>query len=322
MAHLWLTGAAGFVGGWLREALERRDQDWVAFDLRSPLESRRGTFVYLDLAQWAQEPPPDELAGWDSLPQPQGLIHLAALSSPPACEANPELAQAVNVDGPRRLYQEFLRRWPQCPIIHVSSGHVYRPSDAPLSEDQELQPINVYGTTKLAGEAMAMEFRAAGHRITVVRPFNHTGAGQLPNFALPSFAMRLAVLEAQGGGTLAVGRLDAVRDFLHVRDVVAIYLALLERAGEVDLVNVCSGKGVVIGDLLDGLVKRFSADIRIEQEQTRLRGAADADKLVGDNQRLRDLLGHTPTLDVDALLDELATDARRRVAAGESLESA
>lgn len=322
MSSIWLTGADGFVGGWLRRTLEEQGRTWTALGL-VPLEgSAAGSFAPLDLVQWAQDPSGKSLADWDHLPEPEGLIHLAALSSPPACEANPELAQAINVDGPRRMYREFLKRWPRCPIVHVSSGHVYRPAAEPLSEDQQLEPINVYGATKLAGEAMAMELRDAGHRITVVRPFNHTGPGQLPVFALPSFAMRLAALEAQGGGTLSVGRLDAVRDFLHVREVVRVYLDLLAHAGKVDLVNLCSGTGVVIGDLLDGLVQRFQGPIKVETEQARLRGAADASVLVGSNRRLHDLLGYAPALDVDGLLDELAIDARARVAAGENLETA
>ncbi|MFK5955511.1 MAG: NAD-dependent epimerase/dehydratase family protein [Planctomycetota bacterium] len=322
MTSIWLTGADGFVGGWLRDALEQKEKRWTALGLQPLDASAYGSFAKLDLVEWANGPSAAALAAWDSLPEPEGLVHLAALSSPPACEANPELAQAINVDGPHWMYQEFLKRWPDCPIVHVSSGHVYRPASQPLSEDQQLEPINVYGATKLDGEAMAMQLRDKGHRITVVRPFNHTGAGQLPAFALPSFAMRLAGLEAKGGGSLAVGRLDAVRDFLHVRDVVNTYLALLKHAGKVDLLNICSGKGVVIGDLLDGLVTRFQGDIKVQQEDARLRGAADANMLVGDNRRLHDLLGYAPTLDVDALLDELAIDARARVAAGESLENA
>ena len=322
MSSIWLTGADGFVGGWLRRALEEQGRTWTAHGLVPLDDCAAGTFAPLDLAQWAAEPSDDALAHWDSLPEPEGLVHLAALSSPPACEANPELAQAINVDGPRRMYREFLKRWPRCPIVHVSSGHVYRPAAEPLSEDQQLEPINVYGATKLEGEAMAMELRDQGHRITVVRPFNHTGPGQLPVFALPSFAMRLAALEAQGGGTLSVGRLDAVRDFLHVRDVVRVYLDLLTHAGKVDLVNLCSGSGVVIGEMLDGLVKRFQGPIHVETEEARLRGAADASVLVGSNRRLHDLLGYAPSLDVDGLLDELAADARERVAAGENLETA
>jgi GDP-4-dehydro-6-deoxy-D-mannose reductase len=206
--------------------------------------------------------------------------------------------------------------------VHVSSGHVYKPAAHDLSEDEELIPINVYGRTKLDGEAMVHEFQEAGHKITVVRPFNHTGAGQLPMFALPSFAMRLAKLEADGGGELKVGWLGGVRDFLHVAEVVDTYLAVLAHAGEVDLVNVCSGKGQVIGALLDGLLARFNDNVIVVADESRMRGDADADRMVGDTSRLEKLLGAAPQIDVNFLLNELVSDARARVAAGESLSDA
>ncbi|MBC8371846.1 MAG: NAD(P)-dependent oxidoreductase [Planctomycetes bacterium] len=317
MATIYVTGADGFVGGWLRKAIEKRGDSWVAFVSpgRESLLPDDCDFVCLDLAD-------NQTADLSSLPAPDGLIHLAAISSPPVCEANPELAQAVNVEGPRKLYQAIFDKWPECPIVHVSSGHVYKPSMHDLSEDEELVPVNVYGRTKLDGEAMAREFQSKGHKITVVRPFNHTGAGQLPMFALPSFAMRLAKLEADGGGELAVGWLGGVRDFLHVADVVDTYLAVLAHAGEVDLVNVCSGKGQVIGELLDGLLEHFDDSVKVVSDESRMRGDADANRLVGDTSRLEKLVGVAPQIDVNFLLNELASDARARVAAGESLSDA
>jgi GDP-4-dehydro-6-deoxy-D-mannose reductase len=185
-----------------------------------------------------------------------------------------------------------------------------------------LEPVNVYGRTKLDGETMARGFQAAGHKVTVVRPFNHTGAGQLPIFALPSFAMRLAKLEAEGGGELQVGWLGGVRDFLHVAEVVQAYLSILDCAGEVDLVNVCSGKGQIIGDLLDGLLAYFDDSVKVVTEESRMRGDADANRLVGDTRRLEKLLGRALLIDVDFLLDELVFDARARIAAGEDASQA
>ncbi len=323
MASVWLTGADGFVGSWLRGELNAESQAWAALGLPETEASLGGgTFAPLDLAAAASRKPGEAVAALKDLPEPSGLIHLAALSSPPACEANPELAQAINVDGPARFYEQLLELWPQCPIVHVSSGHVYRPAAEPRRQEEPLEPVNVYGRTKLDGEAMAQGFRDRGARVTVVRPFNHTGAGQLPNFALPSFAMRLAKLEQAGGGELPVGWLGGVRDFLHVRTVLQTYLALLPKAGEVDLVNVCSGVGHSIGDLLNGLLQRFEGDIRVVQDEDRMRGSADADRLVGDTTRIAKLLGAAPVLDLDGLLDELAVDARTRLASGEDLSQA
>jgi GDP-4-dehydro-6-deoxy-D-mannose reductase len=141
-------------------------------------------------------------------------------------------------------------------------------------------------------------------------------------FALPSFAMRLAKLEAEGGGELQVGWLGGVRDFLHVADVTQAYLSILDCAGEVDLVNVCSGEGQIIGDLLDGLLTHFDDSVKVVTEESRMRGDADANRLVGDTSRLERLLGTAPKIDLNFLLNELVRDARARVAAGESLADA
>jgi GDP-4-dehydro-6-deoxy-D-mannose reductase len=324
MTATWITGADGFAGSWLRGELQARGRAWAALVGPDPIGAlpSHALCTKLDLAEAAKLPAGQAVADFDALPEPDGLIHLAAIASPVVCEAHPELAHAVNVTGPMRLYQSVLERWPKCPIVHVSTGHVYKPSPEPLREDQPLEPVNVYGRTKLAGEAMALELGGQGHAITVVRPFNHAGAGQQPLFALPSFALRLAKIESQGGGTLQVGWLGGVRDFLHARDVTAGYLELLDRAGQINLVNFCSGQGVVVGDLLDGLIKRFDTDIVLEQHVSRLRGDTEADQLVGDTTRLRTLLGKVPQLDLAALLDELVADARTRVTAGENLDLA
>jgi len=323
MATLWVTGSDGFVGGWLcRQALAAGHEVVPWCGPPHALVGAADGAHPLDLAKLSGDAEAVAALPWDELPAPDALLHLAAISSPPVCEEHPELAQAVNVEGPRVFYGELLQRWPTCGILHVSSGHVYRPAAEALAEDQELVPVNVYGRTKLEGEAMALSFAEGGHRITVVRPFNHTGPGQAPLFALPSFALRLALLEREGGGSLGVGRLDAVRDFLHVREVVGAYLDLLPKLGAAPLLNVCSGIGTRMQDFLDAMLAQVQAPVTVEQEAERLRGGADADCLVGDPTRLGEVLGRVPLLDKEALVADLLADARARLARGEDLSHA
>jgi len=115
--------------------------------------------------------------------------------------------------------------------------------------------------------------------------------------------------------------LDAVRDFLHVRTVVESYLDLLERIPDFEVVNLCSGTGRRIGELLELLLARVRVPVEVVRDRARERGDS-ANVLVGDPGRLAGLLGCRPSLDPEALADELLADARRRVAAGEDLQGA
>ncbi|MFQ5749833.1 MAG: NAD-dependent epimerase/dehydratase family protein, partial [Planctomycetota bacterium] len=256
---VWITGAGGFVGGWLLKSLAAAGRPAAALVRKRVCKRLEVPSTPLDLVKAALAAPGDGVADLGSLPEPGALIHLAALSHPGDCERNPQRARLVNGVGVARLFDQCFRRWPELPILFVSSGQVYRPGPEPLGEAAPVEPRNVYAATKLHGEAVALGFRDRGHPALVVRPFNHSGPGQAARFALPSFALRLARLEKEGGGWLAVGNLAAVRDFLHVRQVVDAYLDLLPHAGEADVVNVCSGQGVRIGELLEGLVARTRA---------------------------------------------------------------
>ena len=103
-----------------------------------------------------------------------------------------------------------------------------------------------------------------------VRPFNHTGPGQTERFVIPAFAAQIARIEAGiHEAVIRVGNLDARRDFLDVRDVADAYLslALSSLSFEPGLVlNLASGTGRRIGDILDEFVSLASVKIRVETD--------------------------------------------------------
>ncbi|HEX9792434.1 MAG TPA: NAD-dependent epimerase/dehydratase family protein [Planctomycetota bacterium] len=319
---VWVTGADGFVGRRVLARLAARGQPAAAL-VMDPAAAQLGVPCgRLQLAELALADPGTARLGLDELPEPAALLHLAAMAFPPDCEAHPDAAFAVNAVGPARLYEALFARWPRLRVLHVSTGQVYRPAAVPIDETAPAVPVNVYGASKLQGEAVALGWFDRGAAVSVARPFNHSGPGQAAAFALPSFALRLAALEMAGGGALEVGNLDGVRDFLHVDTVADVYLDLLDSAGKEPLLNVCSGTGRRMSELLDGLLARTHAGVELRTRAERLRGAGDADHLVGDPTRLASVLGRRPQLDAGALLDELMTDARIRVAAGEDVTRA
>ena len=92
------------------------------------------------------------------------------------------------------------------------------------------EPASPYAASKLAAEAVALQaWRGFGQPVVVVRPFNHIGPGQSPNFFVPALAKRIVEARRSGARSLPVGNLTTRRDFTDVRDVVAAYRLLIER---------------------------------------------------------------------------------------------
>ncbi|MCH2111390.1 MAG: GDP-mannose 4,6-dehydratase [Planctomycetes bacterium] len=319
MNPIWLTGADGFVGAHLRDSLDKNGIPWLALGLKNTFSKDGFSGHELDLSQVSAQGAGLSL---DRLPEPAGLIHLAALSFAPACEQNPDLARKINVVGPCGLYSALFRRWPQCPVLHISSGQVYPAQLAPLTEEIPLCPINVYGATKAEGESVALGFHDRGHPISVVRPFNHTGPGQSVQFALPSFALRIAAIEKGVLPHLKVGALDSVKDYLDVQSVVETYRKLLPKAGDFSVVNVCSGVGYTMEELLEVLMQRADVRVEVVSDSTRMRGNLDAPCLVGDTTLLQSFIGEVPQFHPEAMAAQLLKDARYRLLSGESLEQA
>lgn len=308
---LWVSGASGFVGRFLvREALAA---DWQCVSLGRGAPPRGASaHLPLDLERF-------EVGDPGTAPVPTACVHLAAIAQPAVCEADPERAMRINGHGTDLLLDLVARANPEARTLVASTGAVYAHTEGPFDEEDPVEARGAYVQSKLMAEQFATSRRAAGQAVSVVRAFNHTGAGQAPGFVLPSFALRLAEIEvgAREPHLVSRGKLDAVRDFLHVRQVVACYLELIESVDVFQTVNVCSGEGQVIRELLDRLLARSERAVELIEEEAPERGEGDADSRVGSVARLEDLLSGRPRLDVEDLLDEMMADARARVRSGE-----
>jgi GDP-4-dehydro-6-deoxy-D-mannose reductase len=316
-----VTGAAGFVGQWLVRDLiaaghevtgltpvdpsaaatllstdEQADVDWLMGDVRRTEDVRRA----LDIA------PPDV------------VFHLAGVSSVTAANSDPGAAADVNVVGAARLLGEVrVRRRVGVldpAVVIVGSGEQYGrhdKSELPLSEDAEQRPLTVYAATKAAQEVLALEaFRSEGVRVVATRSFNHSGPGQAPTYLLPSLVRRALALRTGGasGGerrpALSLGNTGSVRDFLHVADVTAAYIALAARGRAGEVYNVSSGVGVSVKELAVQVLAATGVKAPLATDPALAR-PVDVPALVGDNARLRDATGWAPTHTLRTLIDDL-----------------
>lgn len=308
-----VTGGGGFVGQWLARALlERGDAVWLAgLDASLPpgtLDDRaRAAVPWLRLDVRSAE----EVGAALDVARPDVVFHLAGLSYVPDAQDAPARAWDVNVLGAVRLLSAIATRRRagalDPTVLVVGTAMQYGPHDAaelPLVEDAEQRPVTVYGATKAAQEIAALQaWRADGVRVICTRSFNHSGAGHAPSFLLPALVRRALDIRRGAERSLRLGA-DAVRDYLHVRDVVDAYLALAERGMPGEAYNVASGEGVSARDLAADVLLRVGARADISTDPALLR-SVDVPALVGSYAKLHQATGWTPRHSRGEIIDDL-----------------
>jgi GDP-4-dehydro-6-deoxy-D-mannose reductase len=302
-----LTGGHGFVGGYLRAALARSRPEWAVDSPRSPIDDRPG----LDLVD------AEAVAAHVKATTPDIVVHLAAVSAVTTSVTAPRYAWDVNLGGTLNLVLAMQAHAPEAHLLYVSSAEVYGASlksGASATEQVLLQPMNPYAASKAAADILVRQAAAAGLSTTIMRPFNHTGAGQSETFVAPSFAAQIARIEAGAQApVLCVGSLDEERDFLDVEDVVRAYTMALDARATLEpgeVFNVASGKAVRIGDLLERLLSQARTPIEVRVDPGRLRRAPIA-TAIGDSTHLRQTLGWSPQISLEDTLAAVLEDQRR-----------
>jgi GDP-4-dehydro-6-deoxy-D-mannose reductase len=300
-----VTGADGFVGGWLVRALlgaghtvgGTRGPDGGPSRVLTPDQQARIDWRPLDLR--APESVRAAVQGsWDA------VVHLAAVASGGEARRDPGLAWNVNAAGTARLAEALLEANPL--LLLVSTGEVYgQGSGVPRREADPVAPCSPYAASKAGAELAAQEAaRRAGFRVVVARPFPHTGPGQDGRFVLPALAARLKLAHRIGAPAINTGNLEPVRDLLDVRDVATAYLALLSDGRDGETYNIASGQGHRLADLLSRMQRLLGSRVLAEYDPALAR-RSDILHLVGDASRLRAATGWMPRIPLDQTLQDL-----------------
>jgi GDP-4-dehydro-6-deoxy-D-mannose reductase len=293
-----VTGARGFVGRHLGRHLTDRDVDVISLDVgdAQPIDITDRDAVNRRIADVS----------------PDIVFHLAARSHVGASWTDGDLLTAVNVDGTRAVVEACVRAG-VARVLVVGSAEQYGavdPHDLPIAEDTACRPLTPYGRSKVEAEAVALEaHRTYGLGVVCTRAFNHTGPGQSPAFLVPGLAARIAAAERDGVDEISLGNGDPVRDFSDVRDVVRAYVLLAEHGIAGEVYNVCSGRGVRVGDVAGRLIARAAQPLRVIAA-TELMRPVDIPVLVGDPAKLVAATGWVAEHDLDDTLDAVLAAAR------------
>ena len=315
--RILLTGANGFVGPYVGDALRRicgREIVVAATSKDGGPHPVFGQVEGLDVT--------DSTAVHDAIARhrPTHVIHLAAVAALGAAQADPRNTWRIHVGGALNVANAILDKAPDCWLVHVGSGLVYGESaktGRPLDEGTLLAPIDDYAVTKAAADLALGALSRQGLKCVRMRPFNHTGPGQTEAFAVPAFAMQIARIEAGlAPPVIRVGNLDARRDFLDARDIADAYARAVLKSRDLapnTIFNLASGLSWRMGDILDRLLDWSSVKIVTEQDPLRLR-PSDLPCIVGDAARARALLGWAPEHRFEDTLAAVLEECRARVA--------
>lgn len=309
-----VTGAGGFVGQWLIRALLARGEKVSGFTFGAPAGIGILTAQERGAADWIDGDIRDTSSVEAALERsaPDAIYHLAGVSFVPAAGNDPATTYEVNTMGAARLLAAVARlrdsgkRSPK--VLIVGSAEQYGPHDrreGPLPETATQKPVTVYAASKAAQETIALQaFAGFGLEVIATRSFNHSGPGQDSRFLLPGVVGRIKSISDSGSRRLPIGNTTVVRDFLHVRDVVRAYIALVERGKPGEVYNVSSGKGWTVQELTRIALDIAGVDADLERDDSLAR-RADVEWLVGDNTRLRDATGWAPELGVHDVIRDL-----------------
>ncbi|MCX6358156.1 MAG: GDP-mannose 4,6-dehydratase, partial [Candidatus Aureabacteria bacterium] len=223
MPRAFVTGIAGFAGSHLAAHLLGEGWDVRGADLSGALGGlqKSDERLILDTCDLRNA---EQIASLVSRAKPDIVFHLAAVSFVPAAEHAPAAAFEMNVLGTINLLEACRASVAKARVVLVSSAEVYGkvpPEEMPLRESRPPAPASIYALTKRCAEESALYYRRVhGLDIIVLRPFNHIGPRQNPNFVTSSFALQIAEIEAgQRAAALEVGNLEAARDFTDVHDM-------------------------------------------------------------------------------------------------------
>jgi nucleoside-diphosphate-sugar epimerase len=287
-----VTGAAGFIGSHLCEALlkkgfkvnalvrynSRQNKGWLENILDRNLK-----VIYGDITDF------DSVL--ESIKDCNYVFNLAASISVPYSFKNPQTFIDTNILGALNIFRaSALNKKKIRKIIQISSSEVYGNN---LIKDKNIlteETITVsespYAATKIASDNLAISmYKATGLPIIVARPFNTFGPRQSLRAVIPTLITQFISLKNKNN-TVNIGNLKTSRDFVYVQDTVAGLISLLKKSckpGEV--YNICTGKSFSIKNIINNLIYITKKNPKILVSKKRLR-SADVFDLRGSNKKL------------------------------------
>jgi len=293
-----VTGADGFIGSHLTEALVRQGLNVRAFVYYNSFN----TWGWLDQCAADIKGQFEVFPG--DIRDPHGVkeamkgcdavLHLAALIAIPFSYNSPDTYVDTNIKGTLNVLQAA-RELGVNRIIHTSTSEVYGTAQfVPITEEHPMQGQSPYSATKIAADQLAYSFYSSFDLpVVTVRPFNTYGPRQSARAVIPTVITQIA----SGANKVQLGALSPTRDFSYVQDTVNGFLAALNSTnGLGQVVNLGSNFEISIRDTVSLIAECMKSTIEITTSEERFRPAkSEVERLWADNSKAKELFGWQPT---------------------------
>lgn len=297
-----VTGADGFIGSHLVEALVKAGADVRAFALYNSFNS----WGWLDTLPRNVRDQLDVFTG--DIRDPNGvrkavqgretIFHLAALIGIPYSYHSPDTYVDVNIKGTLNVLQAA-RDLDIARVLVTSTSEVYGTAlTVPINEEHPRQGQSPYSATKIGADHMAEAYyRSFGLPVTTVRPFNTYGPRQSARAVIPAIITQLL----DGASEIKLGALSPTRDLVFVKDTARGFMEIAACEATIgEEVNIATENEISIGDLAAKIIQLIRPEAKIITDEQRLRPTkSEVERLLGSAKKLRELTGWSPETTIE-----------------------
>ncbi|MEE4016076.1 NAD-dependent 4,6-dehydratase LegB [Roseibium sp. FZY0029] len=292
-----VTGADGFIGSHVVEALVREGADVRAFVFYNSFDS----WGWLDRV-------PEDLKGSfevfaGDIRDPNGVreamkgvdivLHLAALIAIPYSYHSPDTYIDTNVKGTLHILKAGADLCVER-IVCTSTSEVYGTAQfVPITEEHPVVGQSPYSASKIGADQIALSFhRSFGTPVTIIRPFNTYGPRQSTRAVIPTIITQIA----SGAREVKLGKMSPTRDFSFVKDTANAFLTMAEADGVVgEVVNFGSGFEISIEQTAKAIARLMNKDVSFVSENERMRPVlSEVDRLWAGTEKAQRLTNWQP----------------------------
>lgn len=306
---IMITGAAGFIGGFLAKHSLDAGCSVLGLGISEPATWTAGSFEHCDVRNASR------LAKLVTTFQPDRIFHLAAQSYPTVSLEQPRETLDINVGGTVNLF-ECVRKLSNLPMVVVACSSAeygpVAPENLPVREDHPLQPLHPYGVSKVGQDLLTAQY-FANYKIPCVRTriFNTTGPGKLGDVC-SDLARRAVEIElGLRPPSLRVGNRTR-RAIIDVRDLVRGLWLSAECCTPGDVYNLGANQIYSIQEIIEAIQGEVKQPFAVEEDPLLVRGC-DEPVIAGDISKFQQCSGWKPEVSLSQTLEDMLDWWRKKL---------